>query len=41
MVDYLIGVVVKVLRWGKNDLLDLEEGFFNLGMDLLMVLDFG
>ncbi len=41
MVDYLIGVVAKVLRRGKNDLPDPEEGFFNLGMDSLMALDFG
>ncbi|NES04121.1 MAG: SDR family NAD(P)-dependent oxidoreductase [Okeania sp. SIO2F4] len=41
MVDYLISVVAKVLRRGKNDLPDPEEGFFNLGMDSLMALDFG
>ncbi|WP_371357635.1 acyl carrier protein, partial [Hydrocoleum sp. CS-953] len=41
IVDYLIGVVAKVLRRGKNDLPDPEEGFFNLGMDSLMALDFG
>ena len=41
IVDYLIGVVAKVLRRSKNDLPDPEEGFFNLGMDSLMALDLG
>ncbi|OZH51692.1 hypothetical protein AFK68_29280 [Hydrocoleum sp. CS-953] len=41
IVDYLLGIVAKVLRLSKSDLPDPEEGFFNLGMDSLMALDFG
>ncbi|NER24033.1 MAG: KR domain-containing protein, partial [Symploca sp. SIO1C2] len=41
LIDYLTNVVAKVLHLNNNNLPDINQGFFDMGMDSLMAVEFG